>query len=193
VTIIATYYSYEEVLETAARIANSIPPETLNAMRMASEAVQQISEALAPVQEQYSQIQKLINSVTTKATENPDSVIEVLTTNTFGDKENEFNRQVIDPVIDSFTNPAQNTDDDNYTGKTSVDIHDDLPIKPGYKEKLENPPNTTTVDNQHTRKSLQKVSQLFNNLNSFVAQASEAIIASQIVYHFLQWLINHLN
>ena len=191
--IITTHYNYEEAFEAANRIANSIPPEALKAMQLASQANQQISEALAPIRKQYSQIQDLIDTVTSKAIENPDSIIETLTTNTFGDKEDEFNRQVIDPVINSSVASTQSTDNDDDSGKISIDIHNSFPIKPGYKETLKNPPDTTTVDDQNTEKSSQKVSQLFNNLSSFTIKASETILAAETVYHFLRWLINYLN
>lgn len=192
-TTITTHYSYEEALAASTRIVNSIPPEAYEAMRQASQTHQRITESLAPAQEQLSQIQKLIDTVVTKTTEDPDSIIEALTTNTFGDKEDEFNRQVIDPVINSLPDSTQETDDYDNTSKASINIPDRFPIKPGFKEALNNPPNTTAIDNQDTKKSFKKVSQLFNNLSSFTIKASEKIAAAETVYQFLKWLIAHLN
>lgn len=97
-TIIATYYSYEEVLETAARIANSIPPETLNAMQMVSEAAQQISEALAPVQEQYFHIQELITLV---------SRTDIKTASAL----NRINNEITDHPVESFVKLADAVED----------------------------------------------------------------------------------
>lgn len=98
VTTITTHYSYEEALEDVARITNRIPPEARKAMQLASQANQQITEALAPIQEQLSQLQELI-----AFTSNFD--IKIASTL------NRINNEIIHYPVESFVKLADTVDD----------------------------------------------------------------------------------
>ncbi|OYS69223.1 hypothetical protein [Limosilactobacillus reuteri] len=97
-TTITTHYSYEEALEDVARITNYIPPEVRKAMQLASRANQQITEALAPIQEQLSQLQELI-----AFTSNFD--IKIASTL------NRINNEIIHYPVESFVKLADTVDD----------------------------------------------------------------------------------
>ncbi|RMX24395.1 hypothetical protein C5O77_10075 [Limosilactobacillus reuteri] len=98
VTTITTHYSYEEALEDVARITNYIPPEARKAMQLASQANQQITEALAPIQEQLSQLQELIS-----LTSNFD--IKIASTL------NRINNEITYHPVESFVKLADTVDD----------------------------------------------------------------------------------
>lgn len=98
VTTITTHYSYEEALEDVARITNYIPPEARKAMQLASQANQQITEALAPIQEQLSQLQELL-----AFTSNFD--IKIASTL------NRINNEIIHYPVESFVKLADTVDD----------------------------------------------------------------------------------
>lgn len=97
-TTITTHYSYEEALEDIARIMNYIPPEARKAMQLASQANQQITEALAPIQEQLSQLQELIALT---------SNFDIKITSTL----NRINNEITHHPVESFVKLVDTVDD----------------------------------------------------------------------------------
>ena len=97
-TTITTHSNYEEALEDVARITNRIPPEARKAMQLASQANQQITEALAPIQEQLSQLQELISLT---------SNFDIKITSTL----NRINNEITHHPVESFIKLADTVDD----------------------------------------------------------------------------------